>query len=472
LLNGESISPQHDLSHEESWMPVHVDVVETPELGNRSYVAHDGKLAVVVDPQRDLDRIERALSAAGVELGLVVETHIHHDYVSGGYELSQRCAVPYGVNTLDPVSYERLMVGDGDRLEVGRLQIRVIATPGHTDTHLSYVVFDVDDPYCPPSLFTGGSLLYGGIGRTDLVDPDRTLELTHSQFRSVRRLADMVTHDTPVFPTHGLGSFCSSGSVTDGRDSTIEIERSRNEVLANEDESAFVEAAVSGFTDYPTYYAHMSPMNRRGPRDPGSDVPTAITAAELSRRIAAGEWVIDVRDRTAFAAEHVVGSVSIELGEHFTSCFGWLVPWGAAVTLLAERTDQVRDAQRQLMRIGVDQVAGVAVGSLDDVAAGLDRASYPRAQFLDLADNVGIDVLLDVRRDDERASGQIEGSVRIPLQSLLGRLHEIPAGRLWVYCATGFRAGTAASLLARAGRDVVHVDDDYIPATRPIPSRN
>lgn len=451
----------YGVTHEESSMALQVDVLETPELGDRSYVVHDGRVAVVIDPQRDLDRLERLVAASGVVVGMVLETHIHNDYVTGGYELSQRCGVPYAVNAADAVGFDRLMVTDGDELQVGHLQVRVVATPGHTDTHLCYVISDVNDPHCPPAAFTGGSLLFGSVGRTDLVDPDRTVELTRAQYRSARRLADDLPENTAVYPTHGFGSFCSSGSATGGQDSTIGLERSRNDALTADDEDGFVSRLVAGLSAYPTYYAHMSPLNRRGPRDPGWSSPAPVDPAELARRIQAGEWVVDLRSRTAYATDHLAGSVSIELGAQFATYLGWLMPWGAALTVLGDSSEHVIDAQRQLMRIGIDQIAGAAVGPLDETAAGLERRGYPRARFSELADRLRDDVLLDVRRDDEYAAGHIPGSVHVPLHALPRRLHEIPAGRIWVHCATGFRAGIAASLLDRAGREVVHVDDDY-----------
>ncbi|HEY2203015.1 MAG TPA: MBL fold metallo-hydrolase, partial [Pseudonocardia sp.] len=142
-----------------------VHVIETTELGDRSYVAHDGEVAIVVDPQRDLDRVEGVLADAGVRCEVVLETHIHNDYVSGGHELARRTGARYVVAAADEVEFDRLPVADGDELRAGRMRITVIATPGHTDSHLAY---RVDDGGRAAAVFTGGSLLYGSVGRTDL----------------------------------------------------------------------------------------------------------------------------------------------------------------------------------------------------------------------------------------------------------------------------------------------------------------
>ncbi len=442
-----------------------VEIITTEELGDRSYLVFSGSDALVIDPQRDIDRVERLLTDRGLTLSLVVETHIHNDYVTGGYALAARHGARYAVNAADQVTFERLAVSDGDVLEAGTLRVRVLSTPGHTDTHLAYAVTDTDTPAQPPAVFTGGSLLYGSVGRTDLVDVGRTDELTRAQFHSARKLAAALPDTAPVFPTHGFGSFCSSGSATGGEDSTIGLEKTRNDALTETDEQAFVDRLVANLTAYPAYYAHMAPLNAQGPAVPELRMPEAVEPAELGKRLAAGEWVIDLRERVAYAADHLAGSVSIELGTQFSTYLGWLAPWDAPLTLIAESAEDVMAAQRQLIRIGIDTLAGAATGDLDVLTGpSTERASYPVCGFDELTALPDGDVVLDVRRDDERATGHIPGSVHIPLHSLLARIDAVPDARLWVHCASGFRSSIAASLLDGAGFDVVYVNDDYVRA--------
>src|SRR5260370_38834642 len=134
-----------------------IEVLSTDELGDRSYVVHDGSAAVVVDPQRDIDRVERYLTAAGVAVSLVLETHIHNDYVTGGYQLARRAGARYALNAADPVAFGRLPLRDGDTLMAGRPRVPGVATPGHTDTHLAYRGTDTSAPRAPPAGITGGS---------------------------------------------------------------------------------------------------------------------------------------------------------------------------------------------------------------------------------------------------------------------------------------------------------------------------
>ncbi|WP_131740269.1 MBL fold metallo-hydrolase [Actinomadura roseirufa] len=433
-----------------------VEIIETVELGDRSYVAHDGGLAVVVDPQHDLDRVRRVLDERNLRCALVLETHVHNDYVSGGLELARTTGALYAVTAAEPVAFDRRPVADGDELRAGDLRVRVVATPGHTDTHLAYVV---GHGAGETAVFTGGSLLYGSVGRTDLVDPARTEELSRAQFRSARLLADLCEDDARVYPTHGFGSFCSSGSIAGGGSvATIGRERRRNDALTEPDEDAFVRRLVAGLTAYPRYYAHMGARNLAGAGPADLSPPSPVTPDGLAERIIDGEWVVDLRDRTAYAAEHVAGTVGVELGRDFSTYLGWLLPSGVPLTLVGDSARQVADAQRQLVRIGVDRPAGAAVGAPADLAAADRLRSYRTATFAEIPAGATV---LDVRRDDERAAGALPDSTHIPLHALEDRMAEVPPGRIWVHCMSGFRASIAASLLDRAGRDVILIDDDF-----------
>jgi glyoxylase-like metal-dependent hydrolase (beta-lactamase superfamily II)/rhodanese-related sulfurtransferase len=440
-----------------------VDIIETPDLGDRSYVVSDGRVAVVIDPQRDIDRVETLVDALGVTVTAVLETHQHNDYVTGGHALARRSGATYVVSGRDEVEFERCAAHGGDDFTFGTLGVHVVETPGHTDNHLTYVIKDGSGE--PPAVFSGGSLLYGSVGRTDLVGPDRTDDLTRKQFRSARKLAGTLPDDAPLYPTHGFGSFCSSGSASGGSDSTIGLEKTRNDALVEDDEQRFVDHLVAGLTGYPAYYAHMGALNALGPDAPDLTPARTLDPAELASRIRTGEWVVDLRDRSAYAGRHLAGTVNIMIGKQFSTYAGWVIPWGAPITLIAESPEQIAEAQRQLVRIGIDHLAGSATGRLDELAAGVPVRSYSTATFQDVAD-AGEVTVLDVRREDEVEDGHIDGAVHLPLNGLVDRLSDVPHGKVWVHCASGFRASIAASILARAGHDVVHIDDEYANAEK------
>ena len=440
-----------------------VVTIETTGLGDRSYLVHDGEQAAVIDPQRDIDRVLAVAEAAAVRITHVLETHIHNDYVTGGLALARAIGADYVVAAAEEVSFDRVPAGDGDRIRSGRLTLTAMATPGHTPGHLSYVLQVAES--APVAVFTGGSMLFGAVGRTDLISPDRTTALTRAQYRSVRRLAGELPDLVAVYPTHGFGSFCSATPTT-GSSSTIGAERASNIALTS-DEDSFVKELIAGLGAYPRYYARMGPANRRGPAAPDLTAPPTADPAELQRRIRAGEWVVDLRQRRAFADRHLTGSISVELGDPFATYLGWTMASGTPLTLIGDSPGQVARAQRELARIGVDQLAAAATGTTGELAAG-PLASYAVSDFAGLAadwDQAGR-VILDVRRPDEWLAGHLAGAVHIPFWELERRSGEVPAGEVWVHCASGFRASIAASLLDRAGRRVVHVDDDWERAAR------
>jgi hydroxyacylglutathione hydrolase len=434
-----------------------IDILETPELGDRSYVISDGDTAVVIDPQRDLDRLEPLLDDAG-RVTHVLETHVHNDYLSGGLELARRLGAEYGVNAADHVAFARTPLRHGDLIAAGGLRIAVIATPGHTDTHLAYSITagSATNGAGDGALFTGGSLLFGSVGRTDLCGPEFTRPLAHAQYASAQRLATL-PGSTRVFPTHGFGSFCSSGGTSDATAGTLADELAKNGVFRADSEGAFVDDLIASLGAYPTYYAHMGPLNRTGPGAVDLAAPvTVLSADEVRARIDAGEVVVDLRDRAAFAAGHLRGSTGITLGSQLATFVGWLIPFGAPLTLVASSPDELAAARRQLVRIGYDEIAGTTA-PVADIAPTL---AFRRAGYDELAaERRPGDVVLDVRRAEERESGALAGAVHLPLHELLARLDEIPRGRVWVHCVSGFRAGTAAGLLADLGYDVIQLDD-------------
>jgi hydroxyacylglutathione hydrolase len=441
---------------------IEVVAIDTPALGDRGYLISDGSVAVVIDPQRDFDRVLAVAAERELRITDVCETHIHNDYVTGGYALAGQTGARYHVSAADHVSFSRHPVRDGDLIQAGELELRAISTPGHTFTHLSYALAEGGEV---TAVFTGGSLLNGSTGRPDLLGTEHQAELARAQFRSARRLAAELPAGTQVCPTHGFGSFCAATPAT-GRASTLADERRGNPVLTMT-EDAYVAELLAALDVYPAYYAHMGPANAAGPAAPDLSPPHQADPAELRRRIAAGEWVVDLRSRTAFAAGHLSGTLHFELGDNLATYLGWLIPWGTPLTLLAGTPADLAAAQRDLTRIGIDRPAAGATGP--GWLAGQELRAYPVTDFAGLSgakDQHEPLVVLDVRRDSEWRDARIEGAVHIPLHELPGRIGEVPAGRIWVHCRGGYRASVAAALLDAAGREVVLVDDDFGRAER------
>jgi hydroxyacylglutathione hydrolase len=434
----------------------------TPELGDRSYLLHDGRVAAVIDPQRDITRVLRAARAEGVRIMCVAETHIHNDYVSGGWALSQQLGVPYLVAAEETVDFARRPVRHGDIVAVGAsFSLGVFATPGHTLHHLSYVALERGRPV---SVCTGGSMLFGSAGRTDLCGESQTVLLARRQYRTLHRLGRL-PDEVAVLPTHGFGSFCAVASSPTVDASTMAEQRAANMAFRPGGEDAFVAALLGGLTAYPSYYRRMATLNTRGMPAPDPSPPTVLDAVRLGVAAQSSAWVVDLRPRTSFARAHLFGTINVEHGVLFTTYLGWLLPADTPLVLVAESRHVVAGAQLDLARIGIDHVAGRYVGHLPSAGAA---SSYPLRGFPELHEAMrrpGV-VALDVRRQDEWDSGHLDGALHLPLPELGAHIGEIPGGTVWVHCAAGFRAAIAASLLERAGRQVVLVNDTFAPGAR------
>ena len=355
-----------------------VSIIETSGLGDRSYLVSHGDTGAVIDPQRDIDRVLELVDERGVRITHVLETHIHNDYVTGGLELARTTGAEYIVAPGDEdLGYQHRAVRDGDIIDAGSFQFRVLHTPGHTHHHVSYTLHDTHGT--PVGVFTGGSMLHGTTGRTDLLGSEHTKALTHAQFHSVRRVADELPGEAQVYPTHGFGSFCSSTPAS-GDSSTIAEQRDTNPALT-QDEQTYVEELISGLSDYPAYYVHMGVINTKGPAPVDLSLPHPVEATELRRRIDAGEWVIDLRNRTAFAAGHLAGTLGFELSGSFVAYLGWLYTWGAPLTLIGDDHDQILEARRELARIGVDNLTGSAAGDIHTLAEGAPLRMLPRRRL-------------------------------------------------------------------------------------------
>jgi glyoxylase-like metal-dependent hydrolase (beta-lactamase superfamily II)/rhodanese-related sulfurtransferase len=433
---------------------VQIVTVPLPQLGNRCHLLHDGSHGIVVDPPRDHTVVEDAAAEAGVDIRAVADTHVHNDYVSGAPLLARRHDADYFVSAAERVAVPHVGVRGGDVLEVGGLTLEVLHAPGHTEHHQAFLV---GDGAGPAALLSGGSLLHGTVGRTDLVSRDRTTDLARAQWSTARRLAELPRR-TLLLPTHGFGSFCASGVAGLDDSGTVGDEHPVNPALTL-DLDTFVSDLVAGYGPVPSYYRHMADLNRAGAGGSPGRSAVRVTVEDVTDAVLAGHWVIDVRQRPAFARGHVAGSVNIEDGHQFATYVGWLVPWQDDIVLLADDPSRLDAAVTDLAGIGIE---GVGIHVLTPET--LLPASHRRVGWEALRETDHRPVLLDVRRLDEFDSGGVAGALHVPLHELEHRLGELPAGEIWVYCRTGFRAGIGASILQRAGHPVVHIDDDLVRA--------
>ncbi len=417
-----------------------ITTVRTEGLGDSTYVlVHDG-LAVVVDPQRDIDRFERVLDDADADLRLVVETHLHNDYVSGGLDLARATGAELVLPAGAAPAFRHTPAFHNEDIPLGTMAIRPLHTPGHTPEHTSYAVV-IDGLVV--AVFSGGSLLVGSAGRSDLLGEERADTLARLQYGSIHRLAAL-PDEAGLYPTHGAGSFCAvatPGTPT----STIGTEKKTNPVLSYTDEDAFVKGQLASLVPYPNYYSSMGALNLTGLPEPDMDVP-------LLESIPDGVTVVDARPRDRFAAGHLPGALGIELVDSFGTWVGWLTEHNTPLVLILDEDQDSEEAIRQLIRIGYDDVRGITRNPPSGLVSyrTVDSGEYQKAV------DAGAQ-LLDVRAPNEWNEGFVEGSTLSYLPHLVERT---PGGLdpdepVWVVCGSGYRASIAAGVLQDRGFEPV-----------------
>ena len=438
-----------------------IEIFATPGLGDTSFlIASEGE-AALVDPQRDAWRFLAVAAAREWRVTHVLETHVHNDYLSGALEARARTGAEIVAPGRGGYAFPHRGADEGTSVDVGALRLTAMATPGHTPEHLAWAAGQVDAPggAPPDAVFTGGSLLVGTAGRTDLLGPERIVELTSLQGASLQRLAALPPA-TRILPTHGAGSFCGVGPAASATSTSVGLELAGNAVLMAAGAPDFAATLLGGLGRFPDYYARMAPLNRAGPAVLGAaPVPTALDPGELAAAVAKGARIVDGRPRTAFAKGHLPGSLNIELDESFASYVGWLLPFDAPVVLVIPdpAPATAAEAATELLRIGYDHMAGFLAGGVDAWAAtGRPFRSYPVIGIEGLLGEVQAGArpdILDVRQPGEwRDDGLIPGSRTVFVADLPGRLAELPRDHeITVVCKSGSRASIAASMLDDAG---------------------
>ena len=438
--------------------------------------------AIIIDPQRDVDRYFAAAEEEGLRLVAGADTHIHADYLSGIRGLAEdHGLMVYASGADDTWRYEWLegsdlphrLLHDGDTFHVGNVVLDVLHTPGHTPEHLTYLIVDrASGDTDGMGMLTGDFVFVGDLGRPDLLESaagmaGKMRPAARELYRSVQQFRGMPVW-MQVWPGHGAGSACGKalGAVPQ---STVGYELRHNAAIAAADqgEEAFVETILEGQPEPPLYFSRMKQQNREGPPLlDGLPNPQHLSGEELAAFAGRTDVVVvDTRSRAAFLEAHLSGALHAPFDNTFCTVTGSYVEPGIPVYLIIGAED-LDEAVRCLVRIGLDEVAGfVTPDEFDGMRSeGIDVEGIASTDFEGVRKRLDdpTALVLDVRSRTEYESGHVPGALNIAHTRLLERLAELPGDReLLVHCATGVRSAVAAALLQRHGFEVTYVEDDW-----------
>ncbi len=442
------------------------------DLGCASYFIGDDRegVAAVVDPRYEIDEYLELARYLGVRITDIFETHNHADHVSGHGRLAAATGATIHVHRLAAPEFEHEPFDHGDGFALGSLQIKALHTPGHRPEHTCFVLTDKRRGDEPWAVLTGDSLFVGDVARPDLA-VERTegaRGIFHSLHDRLLTLPDYVE----VWPGHLGGSMCGGPGMDLKVASTIGYERHHNEMLALEDEQEFVDASVAKLGAQPPNFRAIVALNH-GPLLSDGLEPARLFPHELSRRQQDGALVVDVRTDVQFAEGHVPGSISIPLQRGgFGTKLAWLAGEARQIVFVGSSDENGRRAGALAAAVGLADAVrrgGLLAGgwtSWNAEARPLAKLRRVAVEELEpCLDVAPPSQVLDVREPNEYEAGHIPGSINVPWHDISGIPDGIdPERAVLVICASGQRAGTAASLLQRFGASgVVHVFGGGVP---------
>jgi glyoxylase-like metal-dependent hydrolase (beta-lactamase superfamily II)/rhodanese-related sulfurtransferase len=430
-------------------------------LAHASYLIGDESthVAAVVDPQRDIDQYVAFAADHGLQIAHVFLTHFHADFVAGHLELRDRTGAKIYLGAAAAAEYAFTPLHDGDIMELGRVRLKALETPGHTAESISLLVFDLDrHPAEPQAVLTGDTLFVGDVGRPDLrvALGWSATDLGGLLYESLRTKLLTLPDSSVVYPAHGAGSLCGK-ALSKETSSTIGEQRRTNYALQPMSKAAFIDLVTADQPDAPAYFNYDAELNTKEHATLDESLARELKPMTLEAVLAlqeAGGQTLDSRDPDLFAAAHLAGSVNIGLSGQFATWAGTVLKRESPIVIVADPGHENETAMR-LGRIGFDNVAGYLNDGLRSVAGRPDLTASTRrispalaAEFLESQELVPV----DVRTPQERKAKSIAGSLSLPLNHLVERMHELPRNRpLLVHCAGGYRSSIAASLLQRQG---------------------
>ena len=437
-------------------------------LAQASYLVADqnAHVAMVVDPNRDVDRYIEAAARDKLRIAYVAETHIHADFVSGARELAARTGAQLLLSGEGGRDWQykfansdgARLLHDGDQIELGEVRIDVRHTPGHTPEHVCYIVTDTATSERPVGMFSGDFIFVGDVGRPDLLERAANVAgtmdaLARDLYRSLNATKDLPDY-LQIWPGHGAGSACGKalGALPS---STLGYERLAGWAFNVSSEDEFVRQVLEDQPEPPGYFAMMKKINRDGPSPVPEQKPLPeLTLGALDRAIATGNpRVVDVRSTADFASGHIPKTLNLPVGSSFATWAGSLLSYDQDIVLLADDPKRIARARHGLLLIGLDRAVGAGGKALRDAWRAkhgpLAKVRQVDVQHLSTDNHRRV---LDVRRSTEWKEGHMPDAEHFYLGNLVDESRDLPRDTpIAVHCQGGTRSAIAASLLQAEG---------------------
>ena len=430
------------------------------DLGCASYLVgdEDAGVAAVVDPKLDIEEYLALARYMGVSIEHVLETHNHADHVSGHGRLVAATGATVHIHRAAEPDYEHEPFDDGWELELGRVRVRALHTPGHRPEHTAFALIDTARGPEPWAVLTGDTLFVGDIARPDLaVDKE---EGARGMFRSLHAKLLTLPRECEVWPGHLGGSLCGGPGMDMKIASTIGFELDHNDLLAETDEQRFVERAIASLAPQPPNFEAIVALNRGPLLREGIDIHP-LTPRQVQQKIDEGALVVDVRTDLQFDEAHIPGAIcnpAVRAG--FGTKLAWVADRDQEIVFVGRDDEDAVRAAHLAGSVGVTNLAGYLAGGMTSWRE--ERRPVGKIERIDvdgLRERAGEVQILDVRERREWDEGHIPGAVHLPYHDIRAIPDGIdPARPVAVICASGQRSAVGASLLRRHGAErVLHV---------------
>jgi hydroxyacylglutathione hydrolase len=423
------------------------------------YITSDGE-AAIIDPLREIQPYLDRLKNDNVKLKYIFETHFHADFVSGHVDLSKKTGAPIVYGPLANPEFESITATDSEIFNVGKLQIKVLHTPGHTMESTTYLL--VDENGHDYAIFSGDTLFIGDVGRPDLAQKAANItqdQLAGKLYHSLRTKIMTLADDVIVYPAHGAGSACGK-NMSKETVSTIGQQKSTNYALrADMTEQEFVKEVTDGLLPPPAYFGANVAMNKKGYNSFENVMNNGMRPLSVIEFEAAaeesGSLILDTRPSDEFWKSHIPQSINIGLNGDFAPWVGAMIADVNQSVLLVTSQNKEEEAITRLSRVGFDNILGHLAGGFEAWAKSgketdkVDRISAE--EFANLFDDEKSKVL-DVRKESEYVAEHVSEAYNRPLSAINEWIKDInPNEPFFLHCAGGYRSMIAASILQSRG---------------------